>query len=604
MLQQHRSRKRFAALAAGFVLVAAACGDDDDAADDVVPDETPAPGDTPAPDTGATTGATTGETGGTTGETDPDGTALIEPTVSESTSATTDSGAAPTAGGELVDLQNFSAGDPDHIDPALAGVISGAQISRLVYDGLLEWDWSGEEGELVPEVATEFEMSEDGLTYTFTIGEYMWSDGEPVLASDFEFAWNRATDPALASEINYHYLPIAGASERIAGEADAISGVVADDEAGTLEVTLVEPFASFPATVTHSVFSPMPAHLMADLGDQTTWEQGVMVGNGPFAMEQPLEPGREIVLVRNDSYSGTPANVDSVRFVISSDVDSAYAAFQAGDGDTAAIPSGRFEEATSEYDNATDEILGLYHFFINQESQLGGPENLKLRQAISMAIDREAINTAVYDGSRTVASGGTPPGVPGFEEGLCEFCAYDPEQATTLVGEWEAEGGTLDQPITINFNAGAGHEDVVAIVQQNLQAIGLDATLDGRESTTYFTEMRQGACEFCRAGWIWDYPAYYNGTYALMHSDSIEGDNIGRINDPELDAAIDEATLTTDEEARFALHREAEQIALNEVVGIVPFNWYRGNVVYSDRLEDFEVTPLFFLTYETVSIES
>lgn len=556
-------RATLTAVLAGWALILAACGggSDDEGAD--------------APGTG-------------------------EPATSEGGGATTGGGA---TGGELVDLQNFASGDPDHIDPALSGVIQGAQISRLLYDGLLEWDWSNrEDPELVPEVADSWEVSDDGLTYTFTLGDHQWSDGEPVTAGDFVFAWNRATDPALASEINYHFLPLQGAAERIDGSAETISGIAADDGAGTLTVTLNEPFSSFPATLTHSVFSPMPAHLMADLPSQGAWEQGVMVGNGPFAMEGALEPGRQVVLVRNDNYSGTAPNLDRITFVISADVDSAYAAFEAGDGDTGYIPSGRFEEATSQYGAATDDVQGLYHFFINQESQLGGPENLKLRQAISLAIDREAINAAVYDGARAVALGATPPGVPGFEEGLCEFCDYDPERAQTLVDEWRAEGGSLQAPIAMNFNAGAGHEDVVAIVQQNLAAIGLDASLDGRESSTYFSEMRQGACELCRAGWIWDYPAYYNGTKSMMHSESIGGDNIGRINDPRIDAAIDQAETSQDDEARFELHREAERIALNEIVGIVPFNWYRGNVVFNeDRVSGLDVTPQFFATYETAS---
>src|SRR5690606_4123651 len=176
--------------------------------------------------------------------------------------------------------------------------------------------------------------------------------------------------------------------------------------------------------------------------------------------------------------------------------------------------------------------------------------------------------------SRRLPTGITPPGVPGYEEGLCgDLCEYDPDAAEDLIAEWEEEGGSLDHPIKLNFNTGSGHEDVVAIVQQNLEDIGLEAEQDPRDPTNYFTEMRNGACEFCRAGWIWDYPVYDSAIFPLLHSESIDGDNIARYSNPDVDAAIDEARSTEDDEARFELYREAEQIALEEV-GLVPFNWY------------------------------
>jgi ABC-type transport system substrate-binding protein len=244
----------------------------------------------------------------------------------------------------------------------------------------------------------------------------------------------------------------------------------------------------------------------------------------------------------------------------------------------------------------------MYLFFINQESQLGGPENLKLRQAMSLAIDREAINQTVYDGARLLPTGITMPGIPGYvEEGLCEFCTYDLERAQTLYGEWQAEGGSLAAPITINFNTGSGHEDVVAIVEQNIQALGLETRQDPRDPTNYFKEMREGACEFCRSGWIWDYPLYDNSVYPLLHSASIGGDNTGRLNDPEVDRLINEARATSDEQERIAKYVEAETKGL-ETVSVVPFNWYTGQVVYDDTVENLVMTPLQFILYERITL--
>jgi oligopeptide transport system substrate-binding protein len=558
--RQRRSFK-FLALILGLALVAAACGGDDDDDDQGATDEQPS------------------------GE----------------------------AGGDLVDLQNFAQGEPDHIDPALAGVLQGAQIGALLYDGLTEFDFSGEgDPELKGQVADKWE-SDDGQTWVFTLKDgQTFSDGTPVLPSSFKKAWDRAASAQLASEINYLYAPIKGATAVTEGTATEIEGVTADDDAMTLTVELEYPFYDWPAVVSHPVFSPMPDAAF-ELSDPTQWEQGVMIGNGPFKQEDPWEHEVGIKLVRNDDWAGgiygdgTKAKLDSIDFKISADLDSAFADFEAGNGDTGYIPAGRFAEATENPDwgNATEGNLGIYHFGINTESQLGGDENLKLREAIAMGIDRDAINQTVYDGSRRLPTGITPPGVPGYKDGLCgDLCTFDKDKATSLVEEWKADGGTLDHPIKINFNTGSGHEEVVAIIQQNLQDIGLEAELDGRDPTNYFTEMRQGACELCRAGWIWDYPVQDNALYALLDSASIDGDNLSRYSNPDVDDMISEARSTEDADKRNELYNNAEEQALKDVA-YVPINWYNGQIVYTkDKVENLVQTPLQFVLYENITLKS
>lgn len=152
-------------------------------------------------------------------------------------------------GGTLIDLQNFAQGEPDHIDPALAGVLQGAQIGQLLYDGLTEFEFSGDsDPELKGQVAESWE-SDDGQTWVFTIKEdQSFSDGTPVLPSSFKRGWDRAASAEMASEINYHLLPIAGAEAVTAGEATEISGLTADDEEMTLTVELETPFWDWPAS--------------------------------------------------------------------------------------------------------------------------------------------------------------------------------------------------------------------------------------------------------------------------------------------------------------------------------------------------------------------
>ena len=508
-------------------------------------------------------------------------------------------------GGTLVDLQNFVGGDPEHIDPGLSGTINGSQISRLVYDGLTEND--PDTGEVVAAVAESWEANEDGDEWTFQLrDDATWHNGETVMPSDFKYAWERVNTPEFASEVAYHFDVIEGGLEMQAGEAEELSGVVADDEAMTLTVRTVAPFSPLPGLVTHTVFSPLPEAEVSALDDQTQWEQGVMIGNGPFEMAEPWQQGRSITLSRYDDYYGDVAYLDEIEFQISADQDTAFQAFEAGQGQTALIPSGRYDEVVSRYEGqtATDATMGVYYFGFNMaDPVVGGEENLPLRQAIALAIDKAAINDTVYAGTRDLASGFTPPGVPGFEEGLGGDYAgqteRDLEQAQQLLDEW---GGDLSQPIALNFNAGYGHEPVATIIQANLQEIGIQADLDPRDSTTYFTEMRQGQGTFFRAGWIWDYVGYDNGLYPLFHSESIGGDNLMQYNEPEFDSLVTEARATPDADESNELYRQAEAIALDDVA-VVPLNWYTGQIVYAQDVRNFVQTPLQFVAYDRIWLE-
>ena len=218
-----------------------------------------------------------------------------------------------------------------------------------------------------------------------------------------------------------------------------------------------------------------------------------------------------------------------------------------------------------------------------------------------MAIDRAAINEAVYNGSRTLSTGITPPGIPGFAEGLCDYCAYDPEGAQAAYDEWLAAGNE-PQVIPIQFNSDAGHEPVVAIFIDNLAAIGIEAEADPRISETYFSEISAGACVICRTGWFADYPTYDNFMYDLYHQDSIGGNNHGFISD-EFDAVVDEAKQTTDPEAQAQLFQQAEQILLNEEVGVIPINWYLGDYAFNpEALGDFHQTPFGLINWEQITV--
>lgn len=517
-------------------------------------------------------------------------------TVAEAAGTSRSGGDADT----LVDMQNFGQGEPNHIDPGAADTVQGAQIPVLLYDGLTDTDY---DGKTVPAVAEKWDVNDDGTEFTFTLkSDQTFSDGEAITPTTFKKSWERALAPDFASAVNYHMFPIEGAQDIVDGKTKELKGVVADDGANTLKITLSAPFADFPAVVGHPVFSPVPKAAY-EATDFKKYEQGTMVGNGPYSMDGPWKHNSEIDLVRNEKYQGTPAKIAKIHFIISKDLDSAYNAFQSGKGDTAYIPDGQFAASTKKYKAITDVFDGVYKFEIGQDNPcLGGPKNLKLRQALSLAIDRERINKQVYDGSRLTASGLTPPGVEGFKSGLCDNCKYDVKKAKELVKEWKADGGHLIKPIRIGTNTGAGHEPVVSIIVENFKAIGIPAKLDGLNPDTWTDDLRKAkGCDFCRSGWVWDYPIYDNVLGSQYLSTGIGSDNWSRFDSKEFDGAIKKARATTDADERANTYRQAEKLLMDNAITI-PINWYRATVLLDNRVQGLKVSPLDFYSYELASL--
>ena len=509
-------------------------------------------------------------------------------------------------GGEIIDGGTFVGGPPEHIDPALNTLLDGFQVTNALYDGLTEVDVSDpENAQTVPLLAESFESNEDGTVWTFTIKEgQQFADGEPILPSTFQRSWERIAD--LAGDYSYLLNFIEGGAERLAGEADTITGVVADDEAMTLTVTLSAPYSNFAAVAGFQLFYPMPEGAF-EAGD--TYENEAMIGNGPYTLES-ARSDEEIVLVRNDNWAGDangetwPDRAERIVFRIFADPDTSYNALEAGEIDIANIPPARSAEAQSNWGTTVDtSVAGSYHFIINlADPRVGGEENVLLRQAMSMAIDRDAINESVYNGLRSVSTGVTPPGIPGFAENLCDYCAYDPEAAQAAYDEWLAAGNE-PETIPIQFPADAGHEPVVAIFVDNLAAIGIEAEADARIAETYFSELADGACVVCRAGWIADYPTYDNFMYDLFHTDSIGFNNYAGVSIPEFDALVDEAKQTVDPDAQAELFQQSEDILLNQEIAVIPINWYLGDYAYNpETLEGFGHGSDFLIKWEQVTV--
>ncbi len=596
-------KRSLAAVVLGVALTASACGTSSAPTDTGTPTESaPAGGDsTPAESTADTTPAES-----TPGDTAAGGSDTGATTVAE----------APAAGGEKVlrDGYVLGTGNPPHLDPALNFTVESAQIISQVWDSLTEFDFTDpKKPVLKPQVAESWKPNSDASQFVFTIRkDQVFSNGNPVLPSSFAYGWNRAAQKDMAATYAYLFFFIKGGKDVVEGKAKTITGVVADDAAMTLTVDLEKPYADFAAVVTHNIFWPIDEKTVASLPDQSRYEQGIMIGNGPFKMATAFEKDKGLTLVPNEKYTGTVVGAESgqlnlakpkltkLEFVVSKDLDTAYQAFESGQVDSSAFPSGKFKEAIAKHNNYVSPAFNLdYYVFRADDPIVGGKKNEKLRQAISMAIDRTAIADAVCQGSCIPADSVVPPGIPGHLPGLCTICKRDVEAAKKLIEEWKADGGVLDGPITLAFNSGAGHEDTINLMQAQLAEIGVDIKQQPISSDTYFQDMGKDPAQFFRLGWGADYPLYDNFTGDLFAASS--SNNYSKINDPEFEKLLDLARSTTDEAGRLKAYQDAERLIVNTGYAL-PTSWGNGGLVFSKKVKGLVRYPSLMVNYDFVDI--
>ena len=507
-------------------------------------------------------------------------------------------------GGVFVDLANFSAGEPDHIDPGLTSTLTGAQVAILMYDGLTDTDASGT---LVPASASKWTTIDSGKTWVFTVKKGLkFSNGEPVLPSSFKRGWERAVAPATASEVAYHFDLVQGKKAVDDKTATTLSGVVADDKAMTITVTLTIPFSGFPAVASHPVYSPIPKS-MATAGLKVEEEGTKLIGNGPYMLKEQISKtaGGSVKLVRNPKYASKKGTLAEIDFLISKDGTAAYQAFQSGQGLDSTVPAGQFKAAAAQYgDQGLGPVIGLDYWGFNwNDPVVGGPKNVLLRKAIIKAADRSQVSELIYQGQRKPIDQMVPPGIPNRVTGVGFGTGRDLAGAKADFAAWQAAGNKLDAPLRLSYNEGAVWDKVANIFVANLKEVGIDAKLDPFPADgTYFTKMRKGDGQIIRAGWFADYVLYDNFLYPLLHSASIGGDNLESYSNPKFDQLVNQARGTADSKASAALYAQAEKIAVQDDAVVMPITVRASNFVFSPKVQNLKITPLGFILYQNITL--
>ena len=501
----------------------------------------------------------------------------------------------------------FYISEPAFIDPVNLQESEGTQVGQSIFDSLVTFN--SLTSEIEPAAAESWEPNEDASVWTFKLVEgATFHNGDPVTAADFKYAWERICNPENESEINYHLAPVLGFDEMVAGEAEELEGVVAVDDT-TLEVTLQYPFADFEYVVGHPALAPVP---MAVVEEDAAAFSEMPVGNGPFAMTEPWAHDQYIKVEKNADYYGDEPNIDGVDFMILADQDTAFLEFQAGNLDFTQIPTGQIQSTIDEFGESPDgytvnpgeqvslgaELATYYLLQNNTDEILSDP---KVRAAMSLAINREQIVEKVFEGTRIPATGIVPPGIVGHQEDAFEYAKYDPEAAAALLEEAGYPGGEGLPTIKLEYNTGSGHEDILALVSSDLEAIGVKSELEGTEWAQYLDKLTEKTYQIGRLGWIADYPVMDNFLYPLFLTDS--GDNYAFYANPEVDDMLNEARQTTDADERVGMYQEVEKM-IGADAPVIPIVFYRHTRVASDRVNDGIYSPNGLFNLESVWLDT
>jgi oligopeptide transport system substrate-binding protein len=521
----------------------------------------------------------------------------------------------PKKGGSM----SFYIGEPAYIDPYNAQESEGMQVTQTLFDSLTMFE-DLDPTKVLPSAADTWEANADATVWTFKLNpDAKFSDGTPVKASDFVYAWNRIVNPATIntatgkadpSIVGYHLGFVQGYDDVASGKATEMSGVKAIDDL-TLEVTLSQSFADFEYVVAHPALSPVPQALVesgVDYNGETVAYGEMPVGNGSFKMAEPWKHNQYIKVARNENYVGDAPNLDGVEFKIFKDPETAYTEFEAGNLDFTQIGEGKIQAAKTTYGESPDGytvnpgeqvLLGaensVYYLILNNKDDL--LKNKDLRKAITLAVNRQAICDTVFEGTREPADNILPPGIAGYQAGAWADSKYDMEAAKQALADAGYPNGEGLPKLKLSFNSGAGHEPIMELVQSDLKAIGIETEFDSADFPVYLKQLDEGKHQIARLGWIADYPIAYNFLYALFQSES--GDNKAFYNNPAVDAGINEGVAIVDGAARVAKWQE-----INATIGadnpVAPLMFYKHHHVGSDRLNNFIFGPMYFGNFDKV----
>ena len=555
------------------VLTLAACGSRPTASDGA---STPAP--TAAPTSAAPTSAPA--TGATPAPT--------------SAAATQEPAPAQRQSGTLRRL--FS--DPPTLDPHLTTDATSATIIIEIFGGLVTIT---PDLEIVPDIAERWDVSADGIVYTFYLRQdAVFHNGKPITAHDFKWSFERAADAITESLVVDQYLgDIVGLQEKLRGDAREVGGVqVIDDH--TLEITIKEPKSYFIYKLTY------PTSFVLDRENVESGNRWVREpnGTGPFKLAEYV-PGERMLLTKNPSYHLGPAYLEQVELILSGGT--AMLMYENDEIDITGVGIADLDRLLDPQNSLNAELRRALPSFstsyIGMKTTQPPFDDVKVRQALNYAVNRQEIASLVLADLVTPAKGILPPGFPGFNTQLPGY-TYNPEKAQQLLAESKYADNINDFPIILTVPGGFGASvdlDLESITHSWNEVLGITVEFQQTEFATYLQDLHKRRFDMFQIGWIADYPDPENFLDILFHSES--SNNHTLYSNAEVDQLLEQARTETDQALRYSLYQQAEEIIVDEAPWI-PL-WHSGEqyVLVKPYVKDYYLTQLIVPRLRFVRIE-
>ncbi|NWH08634.1 MAG: peptide ABC transporter substrate-binding protein [Alphaproteobacteria bacterium] len=480
-------------------------------------------------------------------------------------------------------LHRGNGAEPESLDPLRA---EGQWENHIIGDMMLALYTEDAEANPIPGAASSYEVSPDGLTWTFRLRDHSWSDGVPVTADDFVFAYRRILDPANAGKYASILFDIKNA--RLVNEGklpvDAL-GVSAID-AKTLSISLEHPAPYLLQMVMHQTWFPVPKHKVEELGDDWV-KAGNYVSNGPYVLAE-WRPNDRVKLVKSPTfYDAANVKIDEIYFYPTEDTTAAVKRFRAGELDTQDQVSSQdvdWIKANLPGQLKLEPYLALSYIAINMT--YAPLSDIRVREAINLAFDRETIATKLLNFEEAPAYAVVPAKVadwPGGNALSFKDLPY-PDRVARAKQLMEEAGYGPGNRLALRYEHGPQPDNkrIAAAFQAMMREIYVDLELRQSETKTLYVYLQEGDFQLGQAAWVGDFNDAYNFLF-LFESDN-HGLNYGRWKNPDYDALIDKAQNTVDGKERQAIMAQAEKIILDQFA-FIPNRFLNTRNLVSPRVK-------------------
>lgn len=487
-------------------------------------------------------------------------------------------------------LHRGNSGEPQTLDQAQTSIDIEAFILKDLYEGLTIY---GADGKIIPGAAESWTLSDDGTVYTFKLRENAkWSDGTPVKAEDFVFSYQRVEDPKTAAKYANILYPIKNAEKINKGEAKPEELGVKAVDAKTLEITLERATPFLLELLAHQTALPVSKASVEKNGADFV-KPGTMVSNGAYTLQAHV-PNDSLTVVKNaNHWDAANTKIDKVIFYPIDDQAASVRRFEAKEMDLAynfsADQLDRLRKSYGEQVHVSPTLATYYYTFDTREAPY---DDVRVRRALSMAVDRDFLAKEIYSGSQLPSYSMVPPGMGSYgEPAKADFATLSQldreDEAVKLMKEAGYGEGGKPLSVEIRYNTNPNHERVAtAVADMWKTTFGANVSLVNLDVASHYGYLQEGGkFNVARAGWVADYADAEN--FLALSVSSNKTFNYSKFNNPEFDALMKKSYDEKDAAARNKILHEAETILMKEQP-VAPFLTQADLWLVSNRVKGWK----------------